>query len=90
MHKLYDILFKDSLQNEIYSLSVIIRTVGIFTKAIVKIMGQDQLHLFFRKLIELSETRVLKVIDKTSSEFQFADDQLTQSQSFKAVLYRQK
>jgi hypothetical protein len=37
----------------------VIRTVGIFAKAIAKIRGTQQLVQFFDKLIELSEEKVI-------------------------------
>lgn len=46
-----------------FSMTVIIRTVGILSKAIRRIMGVDQLSFLFTKLIEHSEQKLVKYME---------------------------
>ena len=59
-----------------YTITVIIRSIGIFSKAIKRILGEEQLLLLFSKLIELSDNKLLKVLEYNiaSKEFSFADE----------------
>lgn len=45
---------------EIYLLTVSIRSIGIFSSAIQTILGQEQLHKFFCKLIDISDYKIIK------------------------------
>lgn len=47
-------------QNDVFLLSVSIRAVGIFSKAIKKFLGDQTLKNIFAKLSELSERNTLK------------------------------
>ncbi|KAL4502183.1 hypothetical protein ABPG72_000418 [Tetrahymena utriculariae] len=77
------------------SITVIIKSIGIFSKAIAKHLGQDQLQLFFKQMISLSEIRLLKHIEKDGVnsvvDFQPVEDEnMKKGTSFKTILYRQK
>lgn len=42
-----------------FVLTVVIRTVGLFAKALKDLRSAKELELFFDKMIELSETKIL-------------------------------
>ncbi|KRW98379.1 Armadillo-type fold [Pseudocohnilembus persalinus] len=92
MKTMYDLLqeqknqinYRYQDQQELVSITVIIRAVGIFSQAIMQILGEDQLHLFFEELILLSEKKILKIFQmqdaQYQSEFQTADEMYTRNQ----------
>ena len=75
-----------------YTITVIIRSIGIFSKAIKRILGEEQLLLLFSKLIELSDNKLLKVLEYNiaSKEFSFADEIQRTGVNMKTILYHQK
>lgn len=84
-------------QSEVYTLTVIIRAVGIFSKAIEKLMGEEHLKKFFLKLVEIGEMKVIRAFnenDKSVKEKEEEEKELQNQPRFVAtyrtVLYKQK
>jgi hypothetical protein len=69
-----------------------IKAVGIFSKAIVTFYGQNELHSYLDKLIDLSEMRIVKDMDDPSSwdKTEVGDDKQEDAKNFKVILKRQK
>ena len=50
----------DNNSSDTISITLVIRSVGIFSKAMRTFLGEAQLKKFFSKLIDLSEQKVIK------------------------------
>jgi hypothetical protein len=60
-----------------------IKAVGIFSKAIITFMGEEQLWKYLEKLVEVSEVKIIK-------EFEQQDDPKNDFKNFKQILKKQK
>lgn len=68
----------------------IIKTVGFFSRVIVVISGKDQLKLFFHKLLEICDRRMVKSFE--AQDLQKYEGQWTakHAKSMKSILYGHK
>ncbi len=60
-----------------------IKAVGIFSKAILTFMGEDQLWKYLERLVEVSEVKIIK-------EFEQQEDPKNDLKNFKQILKKQK
>lgn len=66
-----------------------IKAVGIFSKAIVTFMGEDDLHTYLEKLIDLSELWVVKDMEDPSTwDKTDSGDKGDDMKNFKVILKR--
>jgi len=47
-----------------------IQAVGIFSKAIVTFMGEEELHKYMERLIDLSELRIVKDMEENMYDWE--------------------
>ena len=57
--------------------------MGIFSKAILTFMGEDQLWKYLERLVEVSEIKIIK-------EFEQQEDPKNDLKNFKQILKKQK
>jgi hypothetical protein len=60
-----------------------IKAVGIFSKAIITFMGEDELWNYLEKLVDVSEKKIIK-------EFEQQEDPKNDFKNFKQILKKQK
>jgi hypothetical protein len=61
MDKLWILLKINTNYESLASTTVIIKSVGLFSGAIKKILGDQQLNIFMEALINISEFKILRV-----------------------------
>lgn len=68
----------------------IIRTVGYFSPVILQISGKDQLKLFFHRLLEICDRKMIKAFESMDSQKFEGRWEAKNTFTMKTIMYRHK